>query len=479
MTRKNNSYDAIIIGSGIGGLVCGCYLAKTGLKVIMIEKHTQAGGYCTSFFRDGYSFDAAVHSLRGLKEKNQLGIVFKDLNLNSGLSFLRINPSDIILYKGEQIKIFNNIKDTENSFAMAFPQHTKEIKNFFHFVSKTDFYKIYKLTYGMTFKEMLDHFFRDERLKTFFAILLGNLGIDQKYISALSALVLYNELLSDGGYYPTSGRIQSFADALAKKFKDLNGTLKLGVEAKKIIIENGIAKGIILESGEIIKSKITVSNIDAIKTYLDMIGDDKIDLLFRKRLSQLSVSPSAFIVYAGLKNASFNNYKCCTLWYFPSEKSAGCYRDAYKGVTDSVGNHAIFGLSSPYLNRSNKISISLTSITPWKDKDYWRREKDVLTNKMFKIMNRILGVSSDDIKLKMIATPLTLQKYTYNHKGALYGWASVPGQISKWTNPQKSIIGGLFLCGHWATRGWGQGGVSMVANSGRTTAEMILKLHFK
>ena len=49
-----NKYDVIIIGAGIGGLTCGCYLAKAGLKVLIIEQHNKPGGYCTSFERKGY-----------------------------------------------------------------------------------------------------------------------------------------------------------------------------------------------------------------------------------------------------------------------------------------------------------------------------------------------------------------------------------------------------------------------------------------
>ena len=56
--KIDNKYDVIIIGAGIGGLVCGCYLVKAGLKVLIVEKHYQVGGYCTSFKRKGFTFDA-------------------------------------------------------------------------------------------------------------------------------------------------------------------------------------------------------------------------------------------------------------------------------------------------------------------------------------------------------------------------------------------------------------------------------------
>src|SRR5499425_1717104 len=54
-------YDAIIIGSGIGGLFCGNILAKSGVKVLLLEKHYMLGGFCSTFRRRGFIFDAATH----------------------------------------------------------------------------------------------------------------------------------------------------------------------------------------------------------------------------------------------------------------------------------------------------------------------------------------------------------------------------------------------------------------------------------
>ena len=57
----NQSYDAIVIGSGIGGLVCANLLAKAGLEVLLVEQHTMVGGYCSGFRRKGFLFESASH----------------------------------------------------------------------------------------------------------------------------------------------------------------------------------------------------------------------------------------------------------------------------------------------------------------------------------------------------------------------------------------------------------------------------------
>jgi heterodisulfide reductase subunit A-like polyferredoxin len=59
--QPDRSYDAVIIGAGIGGLICANLLAREGLSVLLIEQHYMVGGYCSTFRRKGYTFDAATH----------------------------------------------------------------------------------------------------------------------------------------------------------------------------------------------------------------------------------------------------------------------------------------------------------------------------------------------------------------------------------------------------------------------------------
>ena len=132
-TPQRKRYDAIIIGAGIGGLACGCYLARAGMRVLIAEKHDKVGGYCGSFFKNGYYFDTAVHSLRGLKPENQLGILFRDLNLTKRIQIARIDPSDIIRYKDKDILISTDPKHTIESFKTNFPNQTKAIDLFFSY----------------------------------------------------------------------------------------------------------------------------------------------------------------------------------------------------------------------------------------------------------------------------------------------------------------------------------------------------------
>ena len=81
MVHIKDKYDVIIVGAGIGGLVCGCYLARSGVKSLIIEQNSQVGGYCTSFKRKKFIFDACVHSFGSGRKNGQVGMLIDDLGL--------------------------------------------------------------------------------------------------------------------------------------------------------------------------------------------------------------------------------------------------------------------------------------------------------------------------------------------------------------------------------------------------------------
>src|SRR5437867_7659865 len=88
-----SSYDAIIIGSGIGGLFCGNILAKAGLKVLLIERHYMLGGFCSTFRRKGFIFDAATHFYPLLGNPSTLtGKIVKELEIET--EWIKMDPVD-------------------------------------------------------------------------------------------------------------------------------------------------------------------------------------------------------------------------------------------------------------------------------------------------------------------------------------------------------------------------------------------------
>lgn len=129
--RSSEEYDAIIIGTGIGGLVCGCYLAKAGMKVLICEQHYKPGGYCTSFRRGPFVFDAGPHCFGSYREGGILRNILRDLQVDKKLTIIRPDPTDVLITPEYKIPFWNDLKKTINEFQLAFPEEGKKIKKIF------------------------------------------------------------------------------------------------------------------------------------------------------------------------------------------------------------------------------------------------------------------------------------------------------------------------------------------------------------
>ena len=79
--KGENEYDVIIVGSGIAGLVCGALLSRRGYKVLVMEQHSQVGGYCSSFQRGGFVFNTGVEDVSGLWERGPVTRLLEVLGL--------------------------------------------------------------------------------------------------------------------------------------------------------------------------------------------------------------------------------------------------------------------------------------------------------------------------------------------------------------------------------------------------------------
>src|SRR5690349_12167468 len=92
-TSPETSYDAVIIGAGIGGLICANLLARDGLRVLLVEQHYMVGGYCSTFKRRGYVFDAATHFYPLLGNPETLtGRLLAELGATTG--WVKMDPVD-------------------------------------------------------------------------------------------------------------------------------------------------------------------------------------------------------------------------------------------------------------------------------------------------------------------------------------------------------------------------------------------------
>lgn len=470
-----DKYDVVIIGAGIGGLVCGCYLAKAGLKVLIAEQHNKPGGYCTSFERKGYRFDVGVHYIGSLRENGILTKILKELNLNSRIKFIINDPVERIMMPDKTIFINQRHERTKEELIAHFPQEKQNINNFFNFVLSTDFLTLVSKTKKMTFGRLLDLFFSDYKLKNILSVPLVNIGLPPSQASALVVITIYKEYVFDGGYYPKGG-IQVLADLLAERFREYGGKLLLSTRVDTIMTKNKKVVGVKLQGGIELFSNLVVSNADATLTFRKLLDCTSKE---SKICEKLKPSTSAFIIYLGLNrvlNIVPKHYTTCFFSTYDVEK---CFSEGHNLVKNMGFNYLLFTFSSiidETLAPMGKSVLIIFVETNYSKKDDWDFQKIILYEKALIMIPKIIpDFNEKDVEIKEIATPETFLKFTSNRDGALFGWASLPSQIDRKTFQSKTNIENLYLTGHWVTNGVGQSSISLVALCGFNTAELILR----
>lgn len=471
-------YDVIIIGAGIGGLTCGCYLAKDGMKVLIVEQNDRPGGCCSSFKRKGIVFDAAVHRLASCGKDGLLGMILDELNLKTQIKFTRMDPTDIIITKDYEIPFKLDLDETIYLFCNTFPKEAQNIKNFFRYINSLERknYLEYLKLGNKRFGDFLKTLFKDKDLISILSVLLLNTNVPSYEVSALVAALAYKQFL-DGGYYPIDG-MQGFSNIFARRFNEYGGMFLLSTKVEKIEIENRNVMGIRLAWNRFIRAKYVISNCDARQTYFELIGKEHLSTEFVKNINTLLIASSLFSVSLGLNRPlSRNNKKGGVIWYFPSKDFNKSFSNVFYGREPYLKEGLLCVLNlrpNGILNQDVQELLYISVTANYKDRRYWSENRERVANEIIERAEEIFPCLSRSIVVRSVSTPYDIERFTSNYRGSTSGWACTPSQVSSPVVRRNTGIKGLYMLGHWVNQSFG-GGVATVADMGRKVAKFILR----
>lgn len=468
-------YDVIIIGSGIGGLTCGCYLAKAGMKVLIIEQHHKVGGYCTSFSRRGFTFEAGA--IEDLAEGSFFRKVISEFGIDKKINITQHSPNLIIFTDDERIRLDVELNEIIQYFQKHWPSETYSIEKFFKLISDYNIQLLYLKYRNKTFDNLLDEYFKNEKLKTTLRIISSQIGAASNQASALSVITYYKTFILSGGYYPMGG-LQKFSDCFSNSFRELGGEILLENLTKEIIIDDNKSRGVFLASGRKILSDFVVSNADATQTFFNLIGERYLKKTFVDKFKKLKPSISPFFVYLGINKKLRDDYEDChEVWYITSKGKDDPF-NKYRLRKRKLDLNIYCYLPSfrdPSMAPLNCESMSAGIFTLPMERKYWDLNKDLIAGKILQRINKVIPFSEKDIIVKEIAVPQTFYRYTLNKNGAFKGWAPFLSQVNISTMPPQTSIENLYLAGHWVTTAVGETGIPQAVYVGHRVANLILK----
>jgi prolycopene isomerase len=479
-------YDSVIIGAGIGGLVCGGLLAKAGKRVCIIEKHTKPGGYMTSYTMRGFTFDMP-HVIGGLRKGALVRRIIDELGVN--IDFVELEPYQKFIYPEHTIKVYTEIEKYKQELKRAFPQDSESIDRYFETLTKLNqevdrmpqhlgvldllsfparFPKVFKYR-TKTFEDLLSDHIKNPKLRAVLGTSWGYVGSPPSRVSALYMAMQLMSYHTGGAWYPRGGYGQ-LADAFAKAFVKFGGELILATEVKKITIKNDKASGVELENGKFVESKLVVSNGDTKRTFLNLIERQNLKAEVAKRIEQAEPSATGLVVHLGvemrLDDLDLNYGNIFSNEEYDNEES---YRAAKKGEI----SYKNFGISVPSLHDPSlapegchALDILLVPV-PYLFKDKWltengrrtdayRKLKEEIANRLIASAEKVIPNLSKNVLVKDISTPLTYERYTFASEGCWYDLAQTPSQsiMNRLANSQtipnlhftgsKSLGGGMY-----------------------------------
>jgi prolycopene isomerase len=489
---KMSDMDVIIIGAGMAGLTCGCLLAKKGLKVLMVEKNQKVGGCCTSFEKDGFSFDLSVQSLGECQEGGRVWRILNQLNLLDQIHFIPLEPAREYHFPDQTVSQSSRLESHIENLSSLFPREKNGIVeiyavlkkifeefsivpsslNWFEpssFSSQYPFLSKYK---DKTYGELLNKFVSHPFLKTLLSIRSSYALLPPEEISVVGMAGIEMSYFNYG-VSCIEGRVEQLPLKMGEGLKKMGGQILTGHEVQRILIRDKRAMGVKLKDGEEMTGKAVISNIDAHRTFSDLIEGDHIPSGFRSKLKGMKPSLSYFILYLGIEGG-LDELSVSNNEVFFEDQLQKEFQSLY---VNRISEKASFYLLAPSkVNSSHapkgKNTLCLSCKTSYHFSPDWDQKiKDELSKNLINEASTFIPNLNNRILVKVETTPKTIEQWTGNRWGAAYGWAQIPRQSGIYRLSRTTPIPNLYLTGHWTSPG---GGIAGVVASGELTAEAVL-----
>ena len=492
---EKNQFDAIVIGSGLGGLCCAAAFARQGFKPLVIEQHDRPGGYATTFKRPGgFVFDVSLHSttvgerngihnlipgfpeitdVEFLPHPNLYRVIYPDYDITVPQSDLDGYISILVNYfPDEEEGIRGLIEDMQ-----GVSRDINKISNARGQVSMDQFpvdYPYLFKCYNKTWGELVAARISNPKLKAIVSAQWGYYGLPPSRLASYYYALPAIGYLTHGGYYP-KGKSQKISDALVRFIEEHGGKVMQKTRVEEILVKDHSAYGVKTDKGEEFTARVVISNANAYDTFQKMLNEGEFLKEYLSKFKEYSVSFSSFQIFLGLKEdlVGKSGIRDSEIFYESGYDMDAAYEIALKADVEKGGFGLTFydniykGYSPEGKNTVNIISLQGYDHWAQYEEDYfkgnktdYRKEKERMAEILIKrVEEKILPGLSQAIEVKEIGTPLTNIRYTSNYHGAIYGWNQTLNNSGQSRLPHNTPIQNLYLAGAWTRPGHGYGGV--------------------
>ncbi|MDH4055033.1 MAG: NAD(P)/FAD-dependent oxidoreductase [Gammaproteobacteria bacterium] len=484
--RLAKQYDAVVIGSGMGGLTSAALLSDLGWKVCVLEQHYTAGGYTHSYERNGYEWDVGVHYIGDVGAKTGTRQMFDYLS-GGTLAFAPMAEEYDRFYIGD--KVFNAIAGKDQfraNLVRQFPREEKAIDRYLKLLAKAGrampaigmrralgFWQRILMSPYLLLKtprflfrntwDVLSELTDDKDLLAVWCGQWGDMGLPPKQSTFLVHAMIVRHYLH-GGYYPVGGSWR-IADSIIPKIQAAGGEVFTYAEVKEIVVEAGKTRGVMMKDGHFIECPCVISSAGVANTFRKLLSADVAEHAgYQKKLENVEPSFAHLGVYIGLKATAVElGLPKTNFWIYPDNDYDAAVE---RFMNDQHAAFPVVYISFPsakdpdYLERHpGTATIEIVAPAPyqwfekWRDETWGKRGEDydalkhALGERLMEHLYEKLPGLRGKVDYYEVSTPLSTNWFGGYQQGELYGLSHTPKRMQqKWLRP-KTTVPGLWLTG--------------------------------
>ena len=287
-------FDAVVIGGGHNGLVAATYLARGGLKVLVLERRPMVGGACvTEELFPGYRLSSCSYICHLLQEQ-----VIRDLDLpRHGFKVFPLEPARFHPFPdGRHLVVWEDVGRTaaeieryskrdaaayprwialwERAAALLHPYFLAPAPTYAELAAQvrgTPDEEIFETLLTRPMWDLAHEYFESDLMRAH-AMNAQDLGDPRAPGSALIyAYIRVNLRSAPGTVGIVKGGMGSITQAMARAAVEAGVTIRTGVEVARVDVRNGRAAGVVLADGSHVSADAVVSNADPKRTFLRLV----------------------------------------------------------------------------------------------------------------------------------------------------------------------------------------------------------------
>jgi all-trans-retinol 13,14-reductase len=482
------SWDAIVIGSGIGGLATAALLSRFAhKKVLVLERHYTAGGYTHVFQRKGYEWDVGLHYVGQVRNESSQARKAFDLITNGQLEWSSMpDVYDRFAIAGRQYEFVSSPDRFAAKLKTYFPTESTAIDGYLkavqaaaragelYFAEKAIPRPLAFLFGGLmrapfmrwaqrTTAEVLTGFTKNQELIGLLTGQWGDYGLPPGQSSFAMHAIIANHYL-DGASYPVGGAAR-IAETILPVIEESGGKIVINAEVAEVMVKNGRATGVRMADGNELRAPVVISDAGARNTFSRLLPTDgRKHQVVTDQIRTIPPSTAHVCLYVGLKDTAANLGLAGTnIWVYP-----GPNHDANleKFLSDPRADLPAVYISFPSAKdpdfdrrHPNRATVEVITFTPYRwfekwQETGWRRRgsdydafKEELASRLSAELIRQVPALDGKIDYAELSTPLSTRHFMNHQQGEMYGLSSTPERFRLRRLTPKTSIRQLYLTG--------------------------------